>query len=155
MANPQKDRMFNGGIHATNQTLTAHGGISSNGHGLQLEHQHTRKFGTTNTISGQANIFDRTHSSMNATAYHTRNPIQEQFGAGLNMNSRGHSASIGIDHVPKHNMTTMNAEGRMNLMSSPSGNFSVDATANATRHMSGPFRGKSDVGGGVSLTYRP
>jgi len=49
-------------------------------------------------------------------------------------------------------MTTMQASATANLVKS--GNFSLDATANAQRHMSGPLRGNTNYGGGLVGNYR-
>lgn len=92
---------------------------------------------------------------LNATAFHTHNRTHDQFGGGLNMqHAAGHSAALGVSHVPQFNMTQMQASGVANLHTSPSGNFRVDATANASRHLSGPFRGKSDFGGGLNMQMK-
>ncbi|XP_034114495.1 attacin-A-like [Drosophila albomicans] len=136
-------------------TKGVYAGVNANGHSLSVQHGHTQGFGSSTTTSAQANIFSNKQAEMNATAMHTHTRNLDQFGGGLNINSsRGHAASVGVNHIPKYNMTTMNAAGKVNLMSSPSGNLNLDATANASRHMSGPFRGKSDFGTGLNLNYK-
>lgn len=120
-----------------------------------MQHGHTEGLGYSTTTAAQANLFQSQQATLNATAHHTHARTHDQFGGGLNMQTAGgHSAALGVNHIPQFNMTTMQASGRANLLTSPSGNLNLDATANATRHMSGPFRGKSDFGGGLNLNYR-
>ncbi|XP_030246614.1 attacin-A-like [Drosophila navojoa] len=76
------------------------------------------------------------------------------FGAVNVKTETGHSASLGVKHIPNYHMTTVNASGSANLYTSPSGNLNVGATANAMRHTSGPFRGKSDMGCGLNMQYK-
>ncbi|KAH8388236.1 hypothetical protein KR093_001549 [Drosophila rubida] len=154
-------RNVNAGVFARNNFLEGpvtkgvYAGVNSNGHSLSVEHGHTQGFGSSTTTAAQANIFQNKQAMMNATASHTHTRSLDQFAGGLNLNTaRGHAASVGVNHIPKYNMTTMNASGKVNLMTSPSGNLSLDATANAMRHMSGPFRGKSELGTGLHLTGR-
>ncbi|XP_030556340.1 attacin-A [Drosophila novamexicana] len=135
-------------------TKGVYGAVNANGHGLSVQHGHTQGFGSSTTVAAQANLLQNNQAALNATGYHTHNRTHDQFGGGLNMQTAGgHSAALGVNHVPQFNMTTMNATGRANLITSPSGNFNLDATANATRHLSGPFRGKSDFGGGLNMKY--
>ncbi|KAL7731296.1 hypothetical protein ACLKA6_014467 [Drosophila palustris] len=136
-------------------TKGVYGAVNANGHSLSLQHGHTEGFGSSTTAAAQANLFQNKQAALNATAHHTHTRTHDQFGGGLNMQTTGgHSAALGVNHIPKFNMTTMQASGTANLLSSPSGNLNLDATANATRHMSGPFRGKSDFGGGLNLNYK-
>lgn len=128
----------------------------SNGHSLSVEHGHTPGFGSSTTVSGQANLMQTKQAGVNATAFHTHhNRSFDQFGGGLNMqHAAGHSAALGVKHTPQFNMTTAHAAATANLHTSPSGNFRVDATANANRHLSGPLRGKSDFGLGGNVQIR-
>ncbi|ALC45721.1 AttD [Drosophila busckii] len=136
-------------------TTGLYGAVNANGHGLSVQHGHTPGLGSSTTVAGQANLMMNKQAEINATAFHTHNRTHDQFGGGLNMQTAGgHSAALGVAHVPQFNMTTMNASGKANLYTSPSGNFNMDATANANRHMSGPFRGKSDFGAGLNMNYR-
>ncbi|KAH8409698.1 hypothetical protein KR222_001858 [Zaprionus bogoriensis] len=136
-------------------TKGVYGALNANGHSLSLQHGHTPGFGSNTTAAAQANLMQSNQAAINATAFHTHTRTHDQFGGGLNMqHAAGHAAALGVTHVPQFNMTAVNASGRANLMTSPSGNFNVDAVANATRHISGPLRGKSDFGGGVNMRYK-
>ncbi|EDV93788.1 attacin-A [Drosophila grimshawi] len=157
------DEQFNAraGVFATKDSVAGpvtkgvYGAVNSNGHSLSLQHGHTEHFGSSTTAAAQANLFQNKQAAVNATAFHTHNRTHDQFGGGLNMQTAaGHSAALGVTHVPQFNMTTANVGGRANLYTSPSGNLNVNATANATRHLSGPFNGQKDFGAGLGLQYK-
>ncbi|KAH8236566.1 hypothetical protein KR026_005629 [Drosophila bipectinata] len=135
-------------------TKGVYGAINSNGHGLSLQHGHVEHFGGTTTAAAQINLHQNPISSLNATGFHSHNHSHDQFGGGLNLHtSVGHQATMGVTRVPKFDMTTVQAQGTANLYTSPSGNANLNATGNATHHVSGPFRGKTDYGGGVNFRY--
>ncbi|EDW15038.2 attacin-A [Drosophila mojavensis] len=143
------------GANVTNNSISVNAAVNRNGHGLSVEHVQTRGSGSTTTVAGQANIFQNKNAEMNASAYHTHNRHLDTFGGGMDIKTAtGHSATLGVNHVPKFNMTAVNASGSANLYTSPSGNLNVAATANAMRHTSGPFRGKSDMGYGLNMQYK-
>ncbi|EDW34555.1 GL21518 [Drosophila persimilis] len=135
-------------------TKGVYGAVNANGHGLSVQHGHIEGIGSTTTATAQANLLHTQNTTLNATGYHSHSRTHDQFGAGLNMQtSADHSAALGVNRVPQFDVTTMQATGRANLYTSPSGNLNLNATGNAVRHMSGPLRGKSDIGGGLNLRY--
>ncbi|KAH8340508.1 hypothetical protein KR059_000246 [Drosophila kikkawai] len=135
-------------------TKGVYGAVNANGHGLSLQHGHIEGLGSTTTVAGQANLHHSQSSSLNATGFHSHSRTHDQFGGGLNLQTAaGHQAAVGMSRVPQFDVTTMQASGRANLYTSPSGNLNLNATGNATHHLSGPRRGKSDFGTGLNVRY--
>ncbi|KAH8369108.1 hypothetical protein KR009_001477 [Drosophila setifemur] len=135
-------------------TKGVYGAVNANGHGLSLQHGHMEHVGSTTTAAARVNLLQNQNSSLNATGFHSHSRSHDQFGGGLSLQtSAGHQAAVGVNRVPKFDMTTVQAQGTANLYSSPSGNLNLNATGNATHHLSGPLRGKSNYGGGVNLRY--
>ncbi|XP_068157150.1 attacin-A [Drosophila tropicalis] len=136
-------------------TKGVYGAVNGNGHGLSVQHGHREHFGATTTVGANVSLLPQgSASSLNANAYHSHNPRLEQFGGGLNLQTPGgHAAAVSIDRIPKFDSTTVHAAGNARIYTSPSGNFQLNGTASATRHLSGPLRGKQDFGTGISGRY--
>lgn len=132
----------------------------SNGHGLSIQHANTHGVSQSLSENMRLNVLKTDHNSVDVNAFHGRTLLQnglkfDNVGANTNWSSaQGHSASLGVNHIPKFDMTTVNAAANANLWSSANKATSLDLNANASRHVSGPFRGKSDFGAGFGLTHR-
>lgn len=133
---------------------------SSNGHGLAIQHSNTP--GVSNNLSEnlRLNAFKSDYNSVDVNAFHGRTQLQnglkfDNVGANTSWNSaQGHSASLGVNHIPKFNVTTVNAAANANLWTSSNQASSLNLNANASKHVSGPFRGKHDFGAGLGFTHR-
>ncbi|XP_065371741.1 attacin-A-like [Calliphora vicina] len=83
-----------------------------------------------------------------------RGPKMGTVGAFANVNDNGHGASLGVNHTPKYNMTTMEATATANLWTSANQNTSLNAHVNASQHVSGPMTGHKSHGYGFSVNHR-
>ncbi|XP_037806408.1 attacin-A-like [Lucilia sericata] len=83
-----------------------------------------------------------------------RGPQMGTVGAFANVNANGHAASLGINHTPKYNMTTMEASATANLWTSANQNTSLNATASHSQHVSGPMTGFKSNNYMLNLNHR-
>ncbi|KAH8280056.1 hypothetical protein KR018_002649 [Drosophila ironensis] len=135
-------------------TKGVYGAVNANGHGLSLQHSHVEHLGGTTTAAAQVNLLEKPNVNLTGFHSHSHNRSIDTFGGGLNMQSQaGHQASVGVTRVPKFDMTSVQAQGMANLYTSPSGNTNLSATGNATRHLSGPWAGKTDYGAGLNFRH--
>ncbi|XP_030374746.1 attacin-A [Scaptodrosophila lebanonensis] len=141
-------------------TTSVYGQLNANGHSLSVERGHTQGLSTATTVAGNASLLANKHHELNANAFHSHikpnhGPSFDKMGGGLSYQSAGgHAANVGVSHIPQAHMTTMNAGASANLWTSSSGNSSLNANTNAMRHMSGPFKGRNDFGGGFNFQHR-
>lgn len=133
---------------------------SSNGHGLSIQHTNTPGVSHSLSENMRLNVMKTDQNSLDLNAFHGRTHLQnglkfDNVGANTTWSSaQGHSASVGVNHIPKFNMTTVNAAANANLWTSSNQASSLNLNANASRHVSGPFRGKNDFGAGLGFTHR-
>ncbi|KAH8311503.1 hypothetical protein KR044_006659 [Drosophila immigrans] len=146
------------GVFASNKaenkpvTTGAHAQVKVDNHSLSVHHEHTPKVGSTTTTTAQAN-FKPKGQDVSVTASHTRHPKHDEFGVGVKATcDERHEAAVEVKHVPKVNMTTVNAASKVNLVQSK--DVKVNAVATASRHMSGPSRGHSNFGAGISYSFK-
>ncbi|XP_005178550.1 attacin-A-like [Musca domestica] len=141
-------------------TTGAFGEISSNGHGLTVHHSNTHGVSKSLGENLRINTFKNDNHAVDLNAFHNRTQLQNglKFDAvGANAawsHAKGHSATVGVTQIPKFNMTTLGATGSANLWTSPNQASSLDLNAFANKHISGPFKGHRDIGGGLGFTHR-
>ncbi|XP_037806406.1 attacin-A-like [Lucilia sericata] len=141
-------------------TTGAFGALNANGHGVSIQHSNTPGVGNNLSENLRLNVLKTDQHALDVNAFHGRTQLQnglkfDNVGANTSWNSaQGHSASVGVNHIPKFNMTTVNAAANANLWTSSNQASSLNLNANASRHVAGPFRGKNDFGAGLGFTHR-
>ncbi|XP_037806407.1 attacin-A-like [Lucilia sericata] len=83
-----------------------------------------------------------------------RGPKMGTVGAFGNVNSNGHGLSVGVNHTPKFNMTTVEATAKANLWTSSNQNTSINAHATHSQHVSGPMTGFKSNNYGFGINHR-
>ncbi|KAM7361062.1 attacin-A-like [Cochliomyia hominivorax] len=83
-----------------------------------------------------------------------RGPQMGTVGAFANANSNGHGVSLGVNHTPKYNMTTVEASANANLWTSANKATSINAHATTSQHVSGPLTGHRSQNYGLGINHR-
>ncbi|XP_061387419.1 attacin-A [Musca vetustissima] len=141
-------------------TTGAFGEISSNGHGLAIQHANTHGISKSTSENLRLNAFKNDNHSVDVNAFHSRTQLQNglKFDAvGANAgwsHANGYSASLGVTQIPKFDMKTVNANATANLWTSANQASSLNLNAFGSKHTSGPFKGQKDFGGGLGFTHR-
>ncbi|XP_013100487.1 attacin-A [Stomoxys calcitrans] len=141
-------------------TTGAFAELSSNGHGLGIQHSNTHGVSKSLGENLRINTFKNDQHSVDLNAFHNRTQLQNglKFDAvGANAawsHAQGHSATLGVTQIPKFGITTMGATGTANLWTSQDKNSSFNMNAFGNKHISGPFRGQRDFGGGFGFSHR-
>ena len=131
-----------------------------NGHGVSVQHANTHGVAQSLSENLRFNVLKNDNHAVDVNAFHAQTKLQQGLkfdtvGANTVWNSSaGHSASVGVSHIPKFDMTTVNAAATANLWTSSDKASAFNLNANASQHVSGPFRGKNDFGAGFGFTHR-
>ncbi|GAB0086631.1 Attacin_C domain-containing protein [Sergentomyia squamirostris] len=113
--------------------------------------------GIAGTFGGRGTLYENNGHKVDGHASVSRNwhPTgPTTIGGGLDYTGPRGSASISATH-PHHFGTTVNAEGRANLYTSPNRMTSIDAHGGYQRHFGGPFgTSKPNYNVGLGLSHR-
>ncbi|XP_013100495.1 attacin-A [Stomoxys calcitrans] len=134
--------------------------ISSNGHGLGIQHANTHGGNKLVAENLRINAFNNDNHNLDLNAFHGRtvqpNGLKyDSVGANASWNHvQGHSASLELTKIPKFGISTVQANASANLWTSPNQASSFGLNAFGSQHIAGPYRGQKDFGAGMGFTHR-